>query len=499
LDAAMRAVLLAFIALAACSSGDSGGTTGTTPPPVNNNPVPSLSAATPNPILVGSPGVTATVSGSNFISSSVVQWNGQALPTTFVSATQLTAQIPAADFGAAGTGQLTVLTPAPGGGTSGPVSINVALPAGLVVRDAAAGVNWLADADLPATNRFGVPTCSQSVSSGCINPSGSMSNQAAVAWVAAMNAAQYLGHSNWQLPGFPDVDTTCSFTGPHGEPFGWGCSNSGLGHLYYAVLGLKSPNTAVPIQSNAVGPFSNFQPYLYWSGTVPPDGTGRSTFSFNIGFQGSNTVPNYMYVLPMIQGKIPGTPAASGNGLQVNPGGQSVYDPVSDVTWAANANLAATNTFGLPPCTKQGSPNLCVNSDGAMNWDSAVQFIVNMNSGAGYLGQKNWMLPPASAACDATFSCNVPASTDPMEELYYGQLGLTAGTPVVPTPAIVVGGFSHLQPYLYWGCSAQSMQSQCRPTGPVSGFQFSFTFGSGFQDTDLLKNNLYVTVYFVGQ
>lgn len=493
----MRRALLVSVFLAACSSGDNGGTTGT-PPPVNNNPVPSVSAVTPNPVLVGSPAIVATLTGTAFVSGSTVQWNGQSLATTYISATQLTAQIPASDLATAGTAQLTVVSPAPGGGVSSALAFTIVPASGFVVRDAVAGVSWLADADLPASNRFGLPQCSAAVSTGCVNASGSMSYQAAAAWVVAMNAAQYLGHSNWQLPAFPDADTTCSFTGPHGEPFGWGCTNSGLGHLYYTVLGLKSPNTAVPMPSTATGPFTNFQPYLYWSGTVPPDGTGRSTFSFNIGFQGSNTTPNYMYVLPMIQGRIPGTPAPSGDGLQTNPGGQSVYDPVADVTWAANANLAATNTFGLPLCTKQGTPNVCVNADGAMNWDSAVQFVASMNSGSGYLGQKNWMLPPVNAACDVTFACNVPPSTDPMEELYYGQFKLSAGTPVVPTPAVVVGGFSHLQPYLYWGCSATSMQSPCRSTLPVNGFQFSFTLGSGFQDTDVLKNNLYVTVYFVG-
>jgi len=491
----MRRVLLVSVGLAACSSGDNGGTTATTP--VNNNPVPSLAAVTPNPVLVGSPAVVATLTGGNFVSGSTVLWHGQRLSTTYISATQLAAQIPASNLVAAGAAQLTVVSPTPGGGTSGALAFTIVPASGFVVRDAGAGVSWLADADLPASNRFGIPQCSAAVSTGCINASGSMNYQAASAWVAAMNAAQYLGHSNWQLPAFPDVDSTCSFTGPHGEPFGWGCTNSGLGRLYYMVLGLKSPNTAVPMPNSVTGPFTNFQPFLYWSGTVPPDSTGRSTFSFNIGFHGSNTLPNYMYVLPMIQGRIPGTPTPSGTSLQVNPGGQSVYDPAADVTWVADANLAATNTFGLPSCTKQGTPNFCVNADGAMNWDSAVQFVANMNSGSGYLGQRNWTLPPANSACDVMFACNVPASTDPMEELYYGQLKLSAGTPVVPTPAVAVGGFAHLQPYLYWGCSAPSMQSPCRSTGPVSGFQFSFTLGSGFQDTDVLKNNLYVTVYFV--
>jgi hypothetical protein len=56
--------------------------------------------------------------GSNFVSTSSVDWNGSPLATTFVSGTQLQAVVPASDFDDAGTAQLTVVTPAPGGGTS---------------------------------------------------------------------------------------------------------------------------------------------------------------------------------------------------------------------------------------------------------------------------------------------------------------------------------------------------------------------------------------------
>src|ERR1019366_7192347 len=171
--------------------------------------------------------------------------------------------------------------------------------------------------------------------------------------------------------------------------FGFNCMASALGSLYYNALGLKAPNTAVPIPINTAGPFANFQPYLYWSQTTPPNGIGYGTFSFDSGFQGSNTLPNFLYVLPVIHGKISGTPPFTGTGLEVNPGGQTVYDPVTNLTWLANANLAASNTFGLPPCKDQANPKLCVNQDGAMNLDSAHQFVTNMNTsnGAGYLGQ----------------------------------------------------------------------------------------------------------------
>ncbi len=47
-----------------------------------------------------------------------MRWNGSARTTTFVSSSQLTAAILAADIAAAGTAQVTVFNPTPGGGTS---------------------------------------------------------------------------------------------------------------------------------------------------------------------------------------------------------------------------------------------------------------------------------------------------------------------------------------------------------------------------------------------
>lgn len=371
-------------------------------------------------------------------------------------------------------------------------------PDGTIVYDTANNISWLANANLAASNRFGLPICNGATDPKmCVNQSGSMRYQAAAAWVAAMNAASYLGHTNWQLPTTPIVDSDCGFVGPQNNSFGFDCAAGALGSLYYVALGLKAPNTAVPIMSSAAGPFSNFQPYLYWSQTNV-NGTGNGTFSFNSGFHGSNTMPNYLYVLPMIQGKLPGTPPASGSGLQVNPGGQTVYDPVMNVTWLANANLAASNPFGLPPCKDQGSPKICVNQDGAMNWNSADQFVTNMNTynGTGYLGQTSWQMPPMDPSCNVQYGC--ASASDPFGELYYGQLGLSPGTPVVATPDFAVGPFVHMQPYLYWSCEGPTAQGACQSTGPAPGFEWTFSFGNGFLGTDVLANNFYVMAYYPG-
>src|SRR5262249_43996231 len=92
-----------------------------TSPPITvtgTNPVPTIGSLSPASTAVGSAPFTLTVNGTNFVSSSVVQWNGSPRPTTFASATRLTASIAAADVAAVGTSQVTVFSPAPGGGTS---------------------------------------------------------------------------------------------------------------------------------------------------------------------------------------------------------------------------------------------------------------------------------------------------------------------------------------------------------------------------------------------
>ncbi|HLE61608.1 MAG TPA: DUF4214 domain-containing protein, partial [Pyrinomonadaceae bacterium] len=82
------------------------------------NPVPSITTLTPSTMLQGSPAFELTLNGSGFTNSSVVVWNGQNRATTFVSNTQLKAQITAADLNIGAAISVTVNNPAPGGGNS---------------------------------------------------------------------------------------------------------------------------------------------------------------------------------------------------------------------------------------------------------------------------------------------------------------------------------------------------------------------------------------------
>ena len=87
--------------------------------------VPTIDLISPQIVQTGGPAFTLNVTGKNYVLGSVVNFNGSARLTTFVSATQLQASIPASDLTTAGSDAITVTNPA-GGGTSEPKTLFVA-------------------------------------------------------------------------------------------------------------------------------------------------------------------------------------------------------------------------------------------------------------------------------------------------------------------------------------------------------------------------------------
>jgi phage tail sheath protein FI len=88
------------------------------------NPIPTLSGLAPASITAGAGGFTLTVNGQDFLPTATVNWNGTALTTTFVTASQLTAVVPASNIAAAIPIVITVANPSPGG-TSGGVNFTI--------------------------------------------------------------------------------------------------------------------------------------------------------------------------------------------------------------------------------------------------------------------------------------------------------------------------------------------------------------------------------------
>jgi subtilisin family serine protease len=90
---------------------------GSVAPPTN--PVPNITSLSPSSAPIGGPAFTLTVNGTGFLPTSSVTFNLFKQPTTYVSSTRLTAEIPAKAIAQSGTSTYVwVNNPAPGGGQS---------------------------------------------------------------------------------------------------------------------------------------------------------------------------------------------------------------------------------------------------------------------------------------------------------------------------------------------------------------------------------------------
>jgi YVTN family beta-propeller protein len=88
------------------------------PPPPPQNPSPSITSISPPRTVAGSADTAITISGSNFLSSSVVTFASTVLTPTSQSATSIVVTVPASLLVTAGNVSVTVTNPAPGGGTA---------------------------------------------------------------------------------------------------------------------------------------------------------------------------------------------------------------------------------------------------------------------------------------------------------------------------------------------------------------------------------------------
>src|ERR1039458_422401 len=77
---------------------------------------PVVTGVSPASVAAGGPTFTVAVTGSGFLTNSVVQINGSNRPTTFKSSLQLTATIFASDIATPATLQITVFNPLAAGG-----------------------------------------------------------------------------------------------------------------------------------------------------------------------------------------------------------------------------------------------------------------------------------------------------------------------------------------------------------------------------------------------
>ena len=119
-----------------------------------------------------------------------------------------------------------------------------------MIYDTDLNITWLSNANLAATNTFGV---------GGINADGRMIWTTAESWVTAMDTASYLGFTNWRLPTALNTDGT-------GPCLGYNCGSE-LGYLFYQELGGVTDQSLITTHNANFLLFSNIQGNTYWSGT----------------------------------------------------------------------------------------------------------------------------------------------------------------------------------------------------------------------------------------
>jgi hypothetical protein len=130
-----------------CGGGSAAGTTptglGTPTPPAAA--APAITSIAPSSIPAGSAGFSLQIDGSGFVTGSVASWNGTKLTTTFVSATELMAAVPASLAASGGTFAIAVANPdgqnSGSSNTNANIAVNNPVPviASLSATSAAAG------------------------------------------------------------------------------------------------------------------------------------------------------------------------------------------------------------------------------------------------------------------------------------------------------------------------------------------------------------------------
>jgi hypothetical protein len=138
LTASVPASLIASVGSASVTVTTPSGTSGAAKFTINAAK-PVITSLSPNSITAGESAFTLTINGSGFVSGAKASWNSTALTTTFKSAVELTAQVPATLIATPTTASITVTT---SGGASAPATFTVVSASGpMCANDGAKNAN----------------------------------------------------------------------------------------------------------------------------------------------------------------------------------------------------------------------------------------------------------------------------------------------------------------------------------------------------------------------
>ena len=166
-------------------------------------------------------------------------------------------------------------------------SVNAALIerlGGLAYYDDAADLTWLADA----------------------NAAGTAMNWAdANSWAAGLDVS---GVTGWRLADTIQPDASCGIQSG-GDSYGYNCTGSELGNLFYNVLGGVGGSSIVTTHNANYDLFSNVQSSRYWSATeYAPNTIGAWLFGMDDGYQVSYDKAVNFYAWAVQSGDVSAVP-----------------------------------------------------------------------------------------------------------------------------------------------------------------------------------------------
>jgi hypothetical protein len=189
------------------------------------------------------------------------------------------------------------------------------------------------------------------------------------------------------------------------------------------------------------------------------------------------------------KGKRVSRPSPAGERFQISPDGKTAHDNLLNVTWLLDANVGKGECSGVSQ----------VGKGGGMDWNTAWNCIKHLNSGKGYLGHATWQMPftpNVDRTCKATGTdgnsfaedCSGSAYGSLFYLAFMRHFGETVARQLGPT----LGGFSNLQPSLYWaGNSLGQAKSGGKKKNPYNGYN-SFSFSNGWQGANVDRHVMYI-------
>jgi hypothetical protein len=308
--------------------------------PLNvTNPVPGIASASPTTVQAGTASTPITLTGTGYVSNSMLLINGSPRTTAFSDSTSVSATLTAADVVAGGTLQVQVQNPAPGGGLSNifPVAVTPTATAGMpVLVDVAPNGAAASDGVCGGACASGVPTLTTAGPS--VGGSGQFVLFASTSSNLLANATNGLSEIYVRNTCFaqtsctPDtflVSETSSSTTPNG-PSSQPSIDSGADHAAYT-------STATNLANYATVPSGTRQ--VYWSPvctTASSTTTPTTPCSVTSGSSTSNTSSNTAILASL---------AADGT----SGGNADSYDPVisPDGQYVAFVSLATNLITGV--------------------------------------------------------------------------------------------------------------------------------------------------------